>query len=93
MCVCILTSYIDKSISDMQLHGNDVDARSEVDTAQRKDLRDYTSPVRLLILLSTTLSLWYSVGIGVGQIKTSVCYVTLALAIRLAMSKVVLTEY
>ena len=68
-------------VSDMQLHGNDVDVRYEVDTAQRRDLRDYTSPLRLLILSSITLSLWYSVGVGVSQIKTSVCYMYVTLAL------------
>ena len=56
----------------MQLHGSDVDARSEADATQRKDLRDYTSPPRLLLLSVITLSLWYSVGVGVGQIYPSV---------------------
>ena len=39
----------------------------ETDGAPNKNLRGYTSLPRLLLLLLITLSLWYSVGVGVSQ--------------------------
>lgn len=45
----------------------------ETDGTPKKNLSGYTSLLRLLLLSLITLSLWYSVGVGVST-QTFLCY-------------------
>ena len=53
-------------IQSPPVSNDDLETRFEVDGTPKKSLSAYTSPLRLSSLLLITLSLWYSVGIGVS---------------------------
>ena len=54
---------------------NDLETKFDMDGTPEDNLSSYTSPLRLFLLFLITLSLWYSVGVGVSQIRTPVAIV------------------
>lgn len=51
---------------------NELETKFDMDGMPEENLGAYTSPLRLFLLFFITLSLWYSVGVGVSQIKLPV---------------------